>query len=97
MIQAAVNYLADLSITPVTYNPPAGTGMPKRVGNYRNFKVDVHDGRPLAPSMSLDRQAFKLVHHDTKVADFYDPASVKGAYYREVEELLKRETGAAKV
>ena len=97
MVQAAVNYLADLSVTPVTYNPPAGTGVPRRVGNYQNFKVDVQDGRPLAPSMSLDKQAFKLVRHDTRVADFYDPEAVTTAYYKEVEALLKRETGASKV
>jgi hypothetical protein len=97
MVQAAVQYLADLSIPPVTYNPPAGTGVPRRVGNYRDFKVEVRDGRPQAGEMSLDRQAFRLVHHDTKVADFYDPEGVKTAYYREVEDLLKRETGASKV
>ena len=33
MVQAAVNYLADLSVKPVTYNPPAGTGVPRRDGN----------------------------------------------------------------
>ena len=48
MVQAAVNYLADLSVKPVTYNPPAGTGVPRREGNYRDFKVDVQDGRPRA-------------------------------------------------
>ena len=97
MVQAPVNYLADLSVTPVTYNPPAGTGLPRRVGNYRDFAVTIHDGRPIAPSLSLDRQAFKLVRHDTEVRDFLDAGEVKAAYYREVEELVKRETGAAKV
>jgi hypothetical protein len=97
MVQAAVNYLADLSITPVTYNPPAGTGVPRREGNYRDFKVEMHDGRSRASEFSLDRQAFKLVNHDTKVRDFYDNEEVKTAYYREVEELIKRETGASKV
>ncbi len=36
-VDAPVNYLADLSIKPVTYNPPVGTGLPRRDGNYRNF------------------------------------------------------------
>ncbi len=97
MVQAAVNYLADLSVTPVTYNPPAGTGVPRRDGNYRDFKVEVHDGRPRAAEFSLDRQAFKLVDHDTRVRDFYDANEVKTAYYAEVEALIKRETGASKV
>lgn len=97
MIEAPVNYLADLSVKPVTYNPPAGTGMPRRVGNYRNFTVKVADARPIASDLSLDRQAFTLVHHDTAVRDFYDEDEVKRAYYAEVEALVRRETGAAKV
>ena len=96
-IEAPVNYLADLSVKPVTYNPPVGTGLARRVGNYRNFKVRVHDARPIASELSLDKQAIKFVPHVTKVADFYDEAQVKGAYYAEVEALLKRETGASKV
>src|SRR6185503_3602180 len=84
MVQAAVNYLADLSVTPVTYNPPAGAGMPRRVGNYRDFTVRIVDGRPLTKELSLDKQAFKLVRHDTEVGDFYDPEQVKTRYYAEV-------------
>jgi len=97
MIQASVSYLADLNVKPVTYNPPPGTGLPRREGNYREFKVDVHDGRALAAGLSLDRQAFKLVSHDTKVRDFLDENEVKTTYYAEVEALVKRETGASKV
>ena len=96
-VEAPVNYLADLSVKPVTYNPPAGTGLPRRDGNYGFFNVRVHDGRPVAADLSLDRQAFILVRHDTAVRDFYDENEVKTAYYAEVERLIKRETGAAKV
>jgi hypothetical protein len=96
-VEGSVNYLADLSIKPVTYNPPMGTGVTRRVGNYRDFTVRVHDARPIASEMSLDKQAIKLVDHETRIADFYDKASVEGAYYAEVEALLKKETGAAKV
>jgi hypothetical protein len=97
MVQASVNYLVDLSVTPVTYNPPAGTGVPSRVGNYRDFEVEVRDGRPDAARHSLDRQAFKLVNHRTNVRDFLDEKAVKSVYYAEVEALVKRETGATKV
>jgi hypothetical protein len=92
-----VNYLADLSIKPVTYNPPHGTGVPRRVGNYRDFTVRIHDARPIAKDFSLDRQAFILTHHDTKVRDFYDEEELRATYNAEVEALVKRETGAAKV
>jgi hypothetical protein len=96
-VEAPVNYLADLSITPVTYNPPHGTGLPRRVGNYRDFTVRIHDARPIAKAFSLDRQAFILTHHDTKVRDFYDEEEIRTTYNAEVEALVKRETGAAKV
>ena len=96
-VEAPVNYLADLKVKPVTYNPPAGTGVPRREGNYRDFQVCVHDARPIASDLSLDRQAFILTQHDTKVRDFYDEQEVTSAYYAEVEALVRRETGAAKV
>ncbi len=96
-VDAPVNYLADLSIKPVTYNPPPGTGLPRRVGNYRNFTVRIHNARPRLGELSLDRQAFILTPHETAVRDFHDEREVRGAYYAEVEALVKRETGAAKV
>jgi len=96
-VEAPVNYLADLSIKPVTYNPPVGTGLSRREGNYQNFTVRVHNARPYVNELSLDRQAFILTKHDTKVRDFYDEAELKAVYFPEVEALIKRETGAAKV
>jgi hypothetical protein len=96
-VDAPVNYLADLSVKPVTYNPPPGTGMPRREGNYQNFVVRIHNARPYAGELSLDRQAFMLTNHDTQVRDFYDEQELKSVYFKEVEDLVKRETGAAKV
>jgi hypothetical protein len=96
-VEAPMNYLADLSVKPVTYNPPAGTGVPRREGNYRDFTVRVHNARPYVQDLSLDKQAFILTPHDTQVRDFYDEAEVKQAYYAEVEALIKRETRASKV
>lgn len=92
-----MNYLADLSVKPVTYNPPVGTGVPRREGNYRDFTVRVHNARAYAKDLSLDRQAFILTPHDTRVSSFYDEAELRSTYYAEVEELIKRETGASKV
>ena len=86
-VDADVNYLADLSIPPVTYNPPEGTGVPRRDGNYRIFKVRVHNARPYAKDLSLDKQAFILTHHDTKVRDFLRRGRAEG-------DLLPRGRGA---
>ncbi|MBV8392926.1 MAG: methyltransferase, partial [Alphaproteobacteria bacterium] len=96
-VDAPMHYLADLSVKPTTYNPPAGTGMPRREGNYRDFTVRVHNARPYAHELSLDKQAFILTAHETHVRNFYDEAEIKSAYYAEVEALIKHETGASKV
>ena len=78
-VEAAVPYLADLSVKPVTYNPPVGTGTPRRDGNYRDFKVRIHDARPIARDLSLDHQAFILAQHATaghaRVANHGEPVS----------------------
>ncbi len=96
-IEVAMPYLADLSVRPVTYNPPLGTGVPRRDGNYRDFPVRLHDARPLAGSLSLDRQAFQLVSQATAVRDFYDRDEVRRVYEPEVEAMVAAATGASKV
>lgn len=96
-VEASVPYLADLSVKPVTYNPPIGTGVARRLGNYRDFKVRIHNARPIAKDLSLDRQAFVLTQHETAVRDFYDRDEIRRVYDPEVEALVKRETGASKV
>ena len=96
-IEAGVPYLADLSIKPVTYNPPIGAGVPRRDGNYRDFTVRIHNARLVASDLSLDRQAFVLAPHDTTMVDFYDKDEIRRTWEPEVEALIKRETGASKV
>ena len=95
-VEANVPYLADLSIKPVTYNPPIGTGVARREGNYRDFKVRIQNAR-LVKGLSLDRQAFILAPHETAVRDFYDKDEIRRTWEPEVEALIKRETGASKV
>lgn len=96
-VEANVPYLADLSVKPVTYNPPIGTGVARREGNYRDFKMRIHNARPLLGDLSLDRQAFILAPYDTQVRDFYDKDEVRRIYEPEVEALIKQKTGASKV
>src|SRR5438046_1667589 len=80
-VEAPVTYLADLSVKPVTYNPPQGTGAPRRDGNYRRFAVKIHDARVLGDAVSLDRHGFAFVRHDTAVTDFYDDAQITATYH----------------
>jgi hypothetical protein len=96
-VEASLQYLADADVKPVSYNPPLGTGLPRRLGNYRDFTVRIHDARPLAPALSLDREGFTLERHETAMRDFYDEAELRAVYYPEVERLLRVRTGAGKV
>jgi hypothetical protein len=49
----------------------------------------------LEPAPTLDREGFELAHFESAVESF-EGATIP-AYYREVEELVKRETGARRV
>src|SRR5258708_22653854 len=84
-VDAQMTYLADTAVKPVTYNPPPGTGEQRRVGNYGSFRVRIHDARPIAASLDLDREGFVLRRHDTAMRDFYDEREVRDVYYQEVE------------
>jgi hypothetical protein len=96
-VEASLTYLADATVKPQTYNPPPGTGVPRRLGNYGSFRARIYDARPVADSLSLDREGFALTRHDTAVTDFYDEKQVRGIYYPEMERLVAEATGAQKV
>ena len=96
-VEASITYLAHADQRPVTYATPPGGGLSRREGDYADHRVRMHDGRAIAAKLSLDRQGFLLVRHQTGVADFYDDAAVRAAYYPEVERLVARATGASRV
>jgi hypothetical protein len=96
-VEASLTYLADASVKPQTYNPPPGTGVPRRLGNYGSFRARIYDARPVADRISLDREGFALRRHDTVVTDFYDEKQVREVYYPEMERLVAEATGAETV
>ncbi len=66
-------------------------------GDRHAHLVPIHDARPLAAQLSLERHGFELHAHPTAVSDFFDAAEVRAVYYPEVEALLKIAIGAARV
>ena len=50
-----------------------------------------------ADRFEFEREGFRFVDHDTRVADFFDEAEVRRVYYPECEALIKRESGAKRV
>ena len=51
----------------------------------------------LASRLSLEKNGLVFVEHKTKVTDFFDENQVKSIYYREIEQLIRRQSGASRV
>jgi hypothetical protein len=97
-IEGSLLYLVDPAekrATTDSYEPsPEASAWP---GRSRRYSITIRDGRPLIAELSLDKQGFVLVRHQTAVSNFYDAQEVRAVYYPEVERLLKQATGATKV
>ena len=97
MVETTLNYLADMAERPVyyLYDPPPGTPWRNTRGDKRTIRIS--DARALVPGPSLDEQGFALARMETAVTNLYDAGAVRDVYYREVEQLVKETTGAARV
>lgn len=85
---------------PYVYMYKREDGEPQGFGRRRRVECQVFDGRARQAELTLDRNGLALVPHHTALStrDFYkDPGKILRVYYREMEELLKRTTGASKV
>ena len=45
--------------------------------------------------LSLDREGFVLLHHQTAATDLYDEEMITSVYYPECERLMHEATGAS--
>jgi len=68
-----------------------------RTGSDDRKRMSIQNGRLFGDRLSLDEQGFVFVTHLTQVADFFDGEQLKSVYYPEVEQLIRRESGAARV
>jgi len=96
-IVAPLNFLVPMAERPVAYNyePPPGT--PVRTGSNVEHQVQIRDARPMVDRLSLDKEGFVLLHHQTTVTNFYDEEQIKSIYYPECERVMKEATGAVRV
>jgi hypothetical protein len=94
---ALLNYIAESGEKPVYYAYEPPPGIPRQTGQFALQSVPIRNGRAVLDELSLDRQGFELVNHETSVNDFYDRDEVQRVYYPEIERLLKDATGASKV
>lgn len=96
-VEAVINYVVDTGEKVVNIPSTAEGGKSSHIGQYEEKTVSVADARDLVPDLSLDREGFALVRHETTVTDFYDPGQITDIYNPEIEALIKQETGAKDV
>jgi hypothetical protein len=96
-VEAALLYLEPSSEKPrsLEFEPPPG--VPRTTAVYREHKVAIRDVRPVASTLSLEREGFQLLTAPTGVRDFNDEESIRTRYYGETISLLEELTGASKV
>jgi hypothetical protein len=95
-ITATINYTVDTGEKIVTLAATPGSS------DVRNStpdarRVTMRNGRPETAHFELERDGFRFVRHDTKVADFFDQEQIRQIYYPEMEALVKAESGASRV
>jgi hypothetical protein len=88
-VEASLLYLTD---RPESSRDDA-TGWP---GRSAPRKVTITNARALG-ELSLDREGFRLVRHQSECANFYDADEVRRVYYPELARGLSEVTGASKV
>jgi len=96
-IEATLNYIVDDGTKVFTIVASPGGSDTRSGGTPDPRRVVIHNGRPHTNDFALDRNGFRFVRHDTKVADFFDEAEIKRVYYPEMEALIKAESGAKRV
>lgn len=96
MIRGELSYLVPMRER--AYRYAEGTPPSARETNMRHRaqSVTIENAR-LGWPPSLDREGFQFERHESAVRDFFDEKQVKCVYDKEVEDLLKARTGAARI
>jgi hypothetical protein len=96
-IEATLNYIVNDGSRIFTVTAGPGGQDVRSGGTPDPRRVTMHNGRPHVREFTLERNGFRFVRHDTKVADFYDEDEIRRVYYPEMEALIKAESGAKRV
>ena len=96
-MMAPLHFMVPMAEKPVAYNYEPPPGVPQRTGRSVEYRVPIRNARPLIGQLSLDKEGFALLHHQTAVTNFYDEEEIKSIYYPECERVMKEATGAARV
>jgi hypothetical protein len=94
-IEAMLNYIDNNGEKIFTETASPGGLDVRSGGTPAPHRMAIRNGR--LRDFALERDGFRFVRHDTKVADFFSEAEVRSTYYAEMEALIKAESGAKRV
>ncbi|WP_454743277.1 CmcJ/NvfI family oxidoreductase [Cupriavidus necator] len=96
-ISATVQYSEKGNTPPAKYffepDPPVAYRKPGTAPR----SVVVQSAWPRSATLTLDRQGFKAVRMEEPFHDYDNDAAIRSVYFRQVRDLLRRETGATRV
>ena len=96
-VEATLNYIVHNGQRIFTQTTGPGLLDVRSGGTPDPRRVIIHNGRPRATEFALEREGFRFVRHDTRVADFFDEDEIRRVYYPEMEALVKAESVAKRV
>jgi len=98
IVYAQINYLVDTGEQPESYGGVSqAVADRQRKGRYQEHEMPIYNGREIADRLSLEREGFVFMRHETAMIDFYDEDEIRRVYYSETEALVKRISGAKRV
>ena len=99
-VPTTLNYYAPIEPTdetPYSYRDDPPAGKPKTNIGKAPHDVVINDARGHEHELTLDTSGFQFVNHVSEEKEFDDDERIKDLYYKEVEELLKKEVGAKRI
>jgi hypothetical protein len=96
-VEADLNYLVPMGERPRYYAYEPEPGEARSNMDHEAHKVQIHDLRPVASEIALDRQGFAVVEQRSAVRDFWDDDEIRQVYYPEAERFIAEVTGASRV
>jgi hypothetical protein len=96
-VSAPLTFITRSDTKPVFHSASYTGDVPRVFFETERHAVRIQDMRPLVDALSLDREGFELLRHDTDAGDLYDDDAIEHVYYPEIEALLRQVTGASRV
>lgn len=97
VVDAVVAYMKPMGERPVRYlcEPPAGK--PEMNWEFDPHCVRIRNARTVLDQLSLEKQGFVLHRRKPPAIDFDNEEQVRSIYYPEVEQIVRKLTGASSV